>query len=116
MRSPFKKPLFILLIGCYAFVAAAGNMVLLRELLNSGDSHHLLTEHQNSQPIPGSPVWTFKSPVQQIHQTDQSVHITPAGFVVHSERQAQAYHFPPFQSHYTYLECLPSKPRDPPLI
>jgi hypothetical protein len=115
VNNTVKHTVYTLLLAGYILVAAAGNIVLLRELLNSGNGHHQVTEGNGQRPLPGSPVWSVKSSLQQIHQSEQTLHIVPAEVIVDPNRHPVDYQFPHFQSRYTHLECLPSKPRDPPL-
>lgn len=105
----------ILLLLSYTFVAAAGNTVLLRELQNSSEHAHYYAAGKDARPLPGSPVWTVKSNFQQLPASEQSLHTGPVVLFIDADLLPQAYDAPKFRSKYTYLESLPSKPRDPPL-
>lgn len=115
MKRTITRTLSGILLFSYTFVAAAGNTVLLRELFGSGDHDHHITGGRSSQPIPGSPEWTVKSSVQQSVPSEQSVHTGPVEMLLDTDQLHHSYISPGFRSKYTYLESLPSKPRDPPL-
>ncbi|NUN69432.1 MAG: hypothetical protein HUU02_06940 [Bacteroidetes bacterium] len=115
MERPIITAVSRLLLFSYTFVAAAGNTVLLRELFVSGDHQYQIAAGKHSSPVPGAPVWTVKSGLQQSAPTDQSVHIAPTEGLIRTDLLPNGYFTPSFPSKYTYLESLPSKPRDPPL-
>lgn len=110
-----KKIIFCSLIVCYSVAATVGNVVVLRELLNSGNKQYQLTSEKKSRPVPESPVWTIKTHIPPTADSGLSVHITtdseaallakPAAIVVNVEIALV----------YSSLAFLPSKPRDPPL-
>lgn len=115
MERTIRRTISAILLLSYAFVAAAGNTVLLREILNSGEQQHQYAAGKDSSTLPGSPVWTVKSNIQQVPASEQSVHTGPVVLFIDADLLPQAYDTPKFRSKYTYLESLPSKPRDPPL-
>ncbi len=115
MNNLLKKIIYIALIACYSFGATVGNVIVLRELLNSGDKNHQLTAESKSREIPVSPVWTIKKHFPPSIQSDISSHFILFNDIFVLNKSSRIYVYTDYRSKYTYLECLPSKPRDPPL-
>ncbi len=115
MKATLRNSMYYSLIVCYVLVATVGNVIVLKELLNSGDKHHQVTSEKKSREIPGSPIWTIKKHVLPCIQSDISSHFISFNNIFVLNKSQRIYDYTDFQSKYTYLECLPSKPRDPPL-
>lgn len=115
MNNSLKKIIYIALIACYSFGATISNVIALREFLNSGDNHHQLTSEKKSREIPGLPVWTIKKHVLTSLQSEISSHFILFNDIFVLNKSSKIYVYLDYRSKYTYLECLPSKPRDPPL-
>ena len=116
MSTVLKKLLYITLVACYSSSALVGSNIVLRELLNSGDKHHQLTSEKKSREIPGLPIWTIKKHVLTGLQSEISSHFISFNDIFVLNKSSRIYVYTDYRSKYTYLECLPSKPRDPPII
>ena len=116
MSKFFKMTIYTALIVCYGFVATVGNVITLRELLNSGDKQHQhLTSEKKSRSIPDSPVSIAKSHVIPSFESGQSFHLTTSNDIsIISGATARIVDVEIVLICAT-LEFLPSKPRDPPL-
>jgi hypothetical protein len=115
MKAILRNSIYYSLIICYVLVATVGNIIVLKEVLNSGDKQHQFTPEKKSREIPASPVWTVKKHILPILQTDISSHLGSFDGIFVFKISPRIHLYTDFQSKYTYLECLPSKPRDPPL-
>lgn len=116
MKSALKKIVYITLLVFYGFSATVGNIVALKELLNSGNKNHQqLTSEKKSRPIPDSSVSIVRSHTAPVIVTDHSLHIAPViYFTLMTEPTTIVVHAE-IDLIYSSLEFLPSKPRDPPL-
>ena len=115
MNTSLKKLIYFTLIAFYSISATVGNIVVLRELLNSGDNQHQLTSEKKSRSIPDSPVWTIKTHLPPTVDSDLSIHIVPSNEVSSITKPATIFVNVEIALVYSSLEFLPSKPRDPPL-
>ena len=115
MKTTLRKIIFCSLIVCYSVAATVGNIVVLRELLNSGDKQYQLTSEKKSRPIPGSPVWTIKTHIPPTVDSGLSIHVTTVHEAVSITKPAAIVVNVEIALIYSSLALLPSKPRDPPL-
>jgi len=116
MKKAFNKIIYLSLVVCYTLAATVGNVVVLKELLNSGDKFHQhVTSEKKSRSIPDSPVSIAKSHVIPSIESGQSFHVTTSNDIpIISEPTAIIVNIE-IALIYSSLEFLPSKPRDPPL-
>lgn len=115
MKTTLNKVIFYSLTACYFFGATVGNVIALRELLNSGDKHHQLTSEKKSRSIPNSPVWTIKTHILPTIDSGLSIHVAPSNDVSSISKPTTIFVNVEIALIYSSLEFLPSKPRDPPL-
>lgn len=116
MKTGSKHILYCLVTICYLLVATIGNIVALNELLNSGNKQHQLASEKKSREIPVTPVWTVKKHFPPSIQSNISSHFVIFNDLFVLNKSSRIYVYSDYRSKYTYLECLPSKPRDPPTI
>ena len=116
MKVTLKKIVYLSLIGCYSLVTTVGNVIVLKELLNSGNKYYQLTSEKKSRSIPDSPVWTVKTHVIPILHSDISEHNVPSAKTSLLNKQSTIFVNVEIALIYSSLEFLPSKPRDPPLV
>lgn len=116
MIPSLKKILIFSLLLCYGFCAANTSVVFFEGLWNAGSKQYRVTSEKKSSPITNGPDWTVKTHTLPIHHTDLSVHVASSDDIVSYDAPLRIDLFTDLQSRYTRLECLPSKPRDPPLI
>lgn len=116
MKKTLENIIYFSLVVCYTLAATVGNVIVLKELLNSGDKRHQLASEKTSRSIPDTPVWSVKTHTTPALQSDISVHLGLFDEILSCQKSPRIYVYTDFQSKYTYLESLPSKPRDPPII
>lgn len=111
-----KQLVIFFIITCYGCIASAGHLVVLKELLNSGNHNHQLTSEKKSHPISATPVWTVKKHFPPASNTDTFVYSTSTNVII-TYKDAIAL-FLPCDSDVVLssLDSSPSKPRDPPVI
>jgi len=115
MNTTLKKFLLCFLALCYSVGATVGNVVVLNEMLNSGDKQYQLTSGKNSRPINDSPVWTIKTHIPPTAGQSLSVHVAPSPDAPLIAMPTVIFISVEIALVYSSLELLPSKPRDPPL-
>ena len=116
MRCTLKKLIYIALIACYSFGATVGNVIVLRELLNSGDKQHQnVTSEKKSRAIPDSPVSIRKAHIAPTVDTGHFYHLVSSNDILFVPEPKTILVNVEIALIYSSLEFLPSKPRDPPL-
>ncbi|MFA6469740.1 MAG: hypothetical protein WCW35_12635 [Bacteroidota bacterium] len=114
MSSSLQKLLILVCIVSYSIGTTAGNAVILNSLLNSGDSKQV-TPEKNSRQIPEGTFWSIKVFTPPAFQSGLPPHLCSVFEIilaVQPLRNCSEVYIP---SKYTYLDSLPSKPRDPPI-
>lgn len=116
MKAVLKNILYCSLIVSYAVVILVGNVNVLKEVLNSGDNLHQISSEKKSRSIPDTPVWTVKKHTLPTYHTEFLEQYVPCNEISPLNKSVRHFANAELALIYSSLDCLPSKPRDPPIV
>jgi len=115
MNTTFKNFLCFFLLVFYSVGATIGNIVVLRDLLNSGDSQHQFTSEKKSRSLPETPSCSIKTHIPPSAISGLSIHFFTTFEIPSIVVGKILFIDVDLALIYSSLEFLPCKPRDPPL-